>query len=73
MHQTKKGNECFFGMKAHVGTVVKSDLVLHAHGAAANVADVTQIAELLHGEENAGYVDADTQISRGGKSIKIVR
>lgn len=55
MHQTKKGNQYFFGMKAHIGADVESGLVHHVHGTAANVADVTQVAELLHGEEN-GYM-----------------
>ena len=58
MHQTKKGNQYFFGMKAHIGADVELGLVHHVHGTAANVADVTQVAELLHGEENAVYADA---------------
>lgn len=58
MHQTKKGNQYFFGMKAHIGADVESGLVHHVHGTAANVADVTQVAELLHGEENAVYANA---------------
>ena len=57
MHQTKKGNQYFFGMKAHIGAEVESGLVHHVHGTAANVANVTQVAELLHGEENAVYAD----------------
>ncbi|KPY87788.1 Transposase [Pseudomonas syringae pv. tomato] len=58
MHQTKKGNQYFFGMKAHIGADAESGLVHHVHGTAANVADVTQVAELLHGEESAVYADA---------------
>ncbi|MFC6478861.1 IS5 family transposase [Pseudomonas asuensis] len=58
MHQTRKGNQYYFGMKAHIGADVESGLVYHVHGTAANVADVTQVAELLHGEENAVYADA---------------
>jgi IS5 family transposase len=58
MHQTKKGNQYFFGMKAHIGADVESGLVDHVHGTAANLADVTQVAELLHGDENAVYADA---------------
>ena len=45
-------------MKAPIGTDVESGLVRRVHGTAANVADVTQVAELLHGEENAIYADA---------------
>ena len=58
MHQTKKGNQYFFGMKAHTGADAEPGLVHYVHGTAANVADVTQVAELLHGEENAVYADA---------------
>jgi len=45
-------------MKAHIGADAESGLVHHVHGTAANVADVTQVTELLHGEENAVYADA---------------
>jgi len=58
MHQTKKGNEYFFGLKAHTGVDAESGLVHNVHGTTANVADVTQVAKLLHGEENALYSDA---------------
>lgn len=54
----KKGNQYFFEMKAHIGADVEPGLVPHVHGTAANVADVTQVAELLHGEEDAVYTDA---------------
>lgn len=56
--QAKKGNQYFFGVKAYIGADVESGLVHHVQGTAANVADVTQVAELLHGEENAVYADA---------------
>lgn len=46
MHQTKKGNQYFFGMKEHIGADAESRLVHHVHSTAANVADVTQVAEL---------------------------
>ena len=60
MHQTKKGNQYFFGMKAHIGVDADSGLVHSVVGTAANVADVTQVDPLLHGEEthvagDAGY------------------
>ena len=58
MRQTKKGNQYYFGMKVHIGADVESGLVHHVHGTAANVADVTQVAELLHDEENAVYAEA---------------
>jgi transposase, IS5 family len=57
MHQTKKGNEWHFGMKAHVGTDLQG--VVHTVlGTAANVADVTCAHQLLHGEEKTAGVDA---------------
>ena len=58
MHQTKKGNQWYFGMKAHIGVDAKSGLVHTVTGTAANEADVTQTAELLHGEEKEVYADA---------------
>ncbi len=51
MHQTKKGNQWHFGMKAHIGVDADSGLVHTVIGTAANVNDVTQAASLLHGEE----------------------
>jgi IS5 family transposase len=42
MHQTKKGNQWYFGMKAHVGTDAESGLVHTVVGTAAHVNDVTQ-------------------------------
>ena len=57
MHQTKKVNQYFFRMKAHIGVDVESGLVHRLVGAAANVADVTQVDQLLLGEET--YVSGD--------------
>src|SRR5450432_946133 len=58
MHQTKKGNQWYFGMKAHIGVDAQSGLVHRVTGTAANVADIAQTHALLHGEEKAGYGDA---------------
>jgi IS5 family transposase len=58
MHQTKKGNQWYFGMKAHVGADMESGIVHTVVGTAANVADVTCAPALLHGEEKSGYGDA---------------
>jgi IS5 family transposase len=58
MHQTKKGNQWYFGMKAHIGTDRDSKLVHTVVVTAANVADVTKTAELLHGEETQVHADA---------------
>lgn len=58
MHQTKKGNQWHFGMKAHIGVDADSGLVHTVVGTAANVADITQTAEVLHGEEKTVHLDA---------------
>lgn len=58
MHQTKKGNQWHFGMKAHIGVDAQSGLVHTVVGTAANVNDVTQAGALLHGQEKAAFGDA---------------
>src|SRR3954462_9273116 len=58
MHQTKKGNQWYFGMKAHIGVDVASGLVHTVVGTAANEADVTQTAKLMHGQEEDMFGDA---------------
>ncbi|MFV1943541.1 IS5 family transposase [Pseudomonas luteola] len=74
MHQTKKGNQYFFGAKAHIGVDVKSGLVHHVHVTAANVADVTQVDKLLHGEEtlvvaDAGYTGVEKRAEHEGRKV----
>ncbi len=58
MHQTKKGNQWHFGMKAHIGVDVASGVVHTLTGTAANEADINQMAALLHGQEEAVFADA---------------
>lgn len=58
MHQTKKGNQWHFGMKAHIGVDAESGLVHTVTGTAANEADVEQVADLLHGKEKEVYADS---------------
>ncbi|MNJ38702.1 Transposase DDE domain protein [compost metagenome] len=58
MHQTKKSQQYYFGMAAHIGVDDKSGLVFSVVGTAAKVADVTQIYKLLHGAENVACADA---------------
>lgn len=67
MYQTKKGNQWYFGMKAHIGVDVESGLVHTVRTTAANEADVVQVGELLHGEEtivhgDAGYTGAEKRV-----------
>ena len=61
MHQTKKGNQWHFGMKAHIGVDADSGLVHPVIGTAANVHDVTQGHGLLHGNEQVVFADAGYQ------------
>jgi IS5 family transposase len=58
MHQTKKGNQWHFGMKAHIGADADSGLVHTVTGTAANEHDITQAHALLHGEEAAVFADS---------------
>ena len=71
MHQTRKGNQWYFGMKAHIGVDAESGLVHTVLGTAANVNDVTQGHGLLHGAEaivfaDAGYQGADKRTEATG-------
>jgi transposase, IS5 family len=56
MHQTKKGKDWHFGMKAHIGTD-RRGIVHSLSTTAANVSDITQMPELLHGEEREVFGD----------------
>ena len=58
MHQTRKGNQWHFGMKAHIGVDVASGVVHTLTGTAANEADINQMAAVLHGREEAVFADA---------------
>jgi IS5 family transposase len=61
MHQTKKGNQWYFGMKAHIGVDAESGLVHTVRGTAANVNDVVPANSLLHGQETEVFADAGYQ------------
>ena len=61
MHQTKKGNQWYFGMKAHIGVDAESGLVHTVIGTAANVHDINAAEALLHGQEKDVYADAGYQ------------
>ena len=77
MHQTKKGNQWYFGMKAHIGADEASGLVHSVEGTAANVSDISQASALLHGAEkrvgaDAGYtgVEKRAEIVALGRGIE---
>ena len=72
MHQTKKGNQWYFGMKAHIGVDDESGLVHHVECTAANASDVTVAHRLLHGQEetvcgDSGYTGLDKREDMQGK------
>lgn len=77
MRQTKKGNQWYFGMKAHIGVDERTGLVHSVTTTSANVADVTQVGALLHGKEkavfaDAGYIGADKRVpTRRGRRFWI--
>ncbi len=78
-HSVKKGNQWFFGYKAHVGVDKDSGLVHTIRVTGANVHDVTMTSELLTGEENeiygdSGYIGADKReeaVVRNNKGRRI--
>lgn len=57
MHQTKKGNEWHFGMKAHVGVDSQSKVIHSVAVTPANTADCKMLGQLLHGGETRVYGD----------------
>jgi IS5 family transposase len=58
MHQTRKGQQWYFGMKLHIGVDSKTGLVHSARVTAANEHDKHSIPDLLHGEERRVYGDS---------------
>ena len=58
MHQTKKGNQWYFGMKAHIGADSRHKLVHSIVATAANVHDSKVLPDLLHGKETRVYGDS---------------
>jgi IS5 family transposase len=66
MHQTRKGNQWYFGMKAHLGVDSRSKLIHAVAATPANVADSTVLPELLHGQETRVWGD---QAYRGQRPV----
>ena len=66
MHQTRKGKQWFFGMKAHVGVDSQTKLIHSVAATAANAADCTMLPHLLHGEETRVWGD---QAYRGQSEV----
>jgi IS5 family transposase len=58
MHQTRKGQQWFFGMKVHIGVDSQTGLVHSAVVTSANVHDKHAVPQLLHGNERRMYGDS---------------
>lgn len=58
MHQTREGQQWYFGMKMHIGVDSRTGLVHHAVVTAANVHDKHPLPNLLHGDERNVYGDS---------------
>ena len=74
MHQVKKGNQWYFGMKAHIGVDAVTGIVHSVATTAANVADITQVPQLLHGGEtqvwgDAGYLGVERRPEPRGRAV----
>jgi len=61
MHQTKKGNEYYFGAKAHIGVDSKEGIVHSVCTSAASEHDKHMLPDLLHGGENKVWGDGGYQ------------
>lgn len=75
MHQTKKGNQWYFGMKLHIGVDADTGLVHSAVGTSANAHDITKAADLLHGGEkrvhgDAGYMGIHKREEYEGREVE---
>jgi transposase, IS5 family len=58
MKQSKKGQQWYFGMKAHIGVDAESGLVHTVRGTSGNVNDVVEANSLLHGQEEVVFADS---------------
>lgn len=66
MHQTRKGQQWYFGMKVHLGVDSKTKLIHSMTTTAANVHDARPLGQLLHGNETRVWGD---QAYRGQKAV----
>jgi IS5 family transposase len=65
MHQTKKGNQWYFGIKAHIGVDSKEGIVHSVCSTAASVSDVHMLPDLLHGDEKRSATPRARTCPRG--------
>ena len=72
MHQTKKGNQWYFGMKAHIGVDAKTGLTHSLTTTAANEHDLNQAEHLLHGDEDFIFADSGYRGAEKRGALKAV-
>ena len=58
MHQTKKGNQWYFGMKCHIGVDAFTGMVHTCEATVANVSDIDVASKLLHKDDEVAYGDS---------------
>jgi len=61
MHQTKKGGQWYFGMKAHIGVDAGTGYVHSLRATAANVHDLDEVVNLARADDEVVYADAGYQ------------
>jgi transposase, IS5 family len=75
MHQTKKGNQWYFGMKIHIGADVDSGAVHSVSVTAANRADISELPHLLRENDQVVFGDAgyaSDEYKRGARALGMV-
>lgn len=72
MHQSKKGNQWYFGMKLHIGADSQSGLIHSASVTAGNVHDSQELPNLLHGGETRVYGDSAYRGEKQRERLKAI-
>lgn len=72
MHQTKKGNQWHFGMKAHIGVDARTGLTHSFTTTAANEHDLNQAEHLLHGKEAFIFADSGYRGAENREELEVV-
>ncbi len=70
MHQTRKGKQWYFGLKAHIGVDSKQGHVHSVCTSAASVADKHMLPDLLHGEERKVWGEGRSDPAGGSASAR---
>lgn len=73
MHQTQKGNQWHFGLKAHIGVDARTGVTHSLTTTSANVHDLNQAEHLLHGEEAFVLADSGYRVAEKRDALKKVK